>query len=145
MKTIVLAALTLALTLVCQSANAQYVTGGSPYNAVYFTNSYLEGDEIALKDQFVKFPKWKRVLSREQFKRPSKPFNGNIKILLAKEQLKYGPELYREDIETYGVNDFWATREEAFLTLIWKLWWYIVYRIELCTPCCTLRAITLTR
>ena len=58
------------------------------------------------------FPKWQRVVSNEHVK-PQARFDGApIKVLLGIIATRYKNVQYIEDIDLYGLNDYWSTREE---------------------------------
>lgn len=57
------------------------------------------------------FPKWQRVMDNEEVQQPQR-FDGPIAVLLSNTQKHYMRVSYVEDMDNYGVVDYWATRAE---------------------------------
>lgn len=58
------------------------------------------------------FKQWTRVINHEHVIKPEKPFEGDLLALLTETENKYKNYKYIEDIQNYGVHEYWATRDE---------------------------------
>ena len=58
------------------------------------------------------YPQWQRVVAEAKYTPPKQEFHGDLKKLLDQEQAKYKNVPYITDKKNYGVEDYWATREE---------------------------------
>jgi predicted transglutaminase-like cysteine proteinase len=65
-----------------------------------------------MDSDFTKFKKYQDYMSRETLKPAAAPFKGDLKQTLLKLDKKYRAVPYKTDSDTYGKDDYWATRQE---------------------------------